>query len=77
MGEARPAQAEMVLSEGLLPAKRERLETELRHAKRVEFTVMTPKGQDKGHAIVADDLCDENGRPVDFLLLKTLRRKYV
>src|SRR5690606_19493509 len=46
----------MVLSEGgLSAAKRERLETELRHAKRVEFTVMTPKGQDKGHAIVSDN----------------------
>lgn len=57
-----------ILSKELSPAKRERLETELRHAKRVEFTVMTPKGQDKGHAIVADDLRDENGRPIDFLL---------
>ncbi|MBK8988383.1 MAG: hypothetical protein IPM39_20340 [Chloroflexi bacterium] len=58
----------MVLAEELPPAKRERLDTELRHAQRVEFTVMTPKGQDKGHAMVADDLRDENGRPVDFLL---------
>jgi hypothetical protein len=70
----------MVLSEdgphgGLSPAKRERLETELRHAKRVEFTVMTPKGQDKGHAIVADDLRDENGRPVDFLLSQDTKKE--
>ncbi|MCL4267274.1 MAG: hypothetical protein KJ069_29115 [Anaerolineae bacterium] len=70
------AQAEgMVLSEDLSPAKRERLETELRHARRVEFTVMTPKGQDKGHAIVADDLRDENGRPVDFLLPQDTKKE--
>ncbi|MAU00662.1 MAG: hypothetical protein CL608_26250 [Anaerolineaceae bacterium] len=70
----------MVLSEdgrhgGLSPAKRERMETELRYAKRVEFTVMTPKGQDKGHAIVADDLQDENGRPVDFLLPQDTKKE--
>lgn len=65
----------LVLSEELSPAKRERLETELRHAQRVEFTVMTPKGQDKGHAIVADDLRDENGRPVDFLLPQDTKKE--
>ncbi|MCB8985808.1 MAG: hypothetical protein H6659_18415 [Ardenticatenaceae bacterium] len=65
----------MMLSEDLTPAKRERLETELRHAQRVEFTVMTPKGQDKGHAIVADDLRDENGRPVDFLLPQDTKKE--
>lgn len=65
----------MMLSEELSPAKRERLETELRHAQRVEFTVMTPKGQDKGHAIVADDLRDENGRPVDFLLPQDTKKE--
>ena len=48
----------MMLSEELSPAKRARLETELRQAQRVEFTVMTPRGQDNGHAIVADDLRD-------------------
>jgi hypothetical protein len=65
----------LVLSEELTPAKRARLEAELRHAQRVEFTVMTPKGQDKGHAIVADDLRDENGRPVDFLLPQDTKRE--
>lgn len=65
----------MMLSEELSPAKRERLETELRHAQRVEFTVMTPKGQDKGHAMVADDLRDENGRPVDFLLPQDTKKE--
>ena len=65
----------MMLSEELSPAKRERLETELRRAQRVEFTVMTPKGQDKGHAMVADDLRDENGRPVDFLLPQDTKKE--
>ncbi|MBK8900272.1 MAG: hypothetical protein IPM53_03745 [Anaerolineaceae bacterium] len=65
----------MMLGEDLSPAKRERLETELRHAQRVEFTVMTPKGQDKGHAIVADNLRDENGRPVDFLLPQDTKKE--
>lgn len=65
----------MMLSDDLTPAKRERLETELRHAKRVEFTVMTPKGQDKGHAIVADSLRDENGRPIDFLLPQDTKKE--
>ncbi|MCC6604751.1 MAG: hypothetical protein IT327_16195 [Anaerolineae bacterium] len=66
---------QMMLSDELTPAKRERLETELRHVQRVEFTVMTPKGQDKGHAIVADDLRDENGRPVDFLLPEDTKKE--
>ncbi|WP_420640466.1 hypothetical protein [Candidatus Leptofilum sp.] len=65
----------MMLSDELTPAKRERLETELRYAQRVEFTVMTPKGQDKGHAIVADDLRDENGRSVDFLLPEDTKKE--
>ena len=65
----------MMLSDDLSPAKRERLEQELRHAKRVEFTVMTPKGQDKGHAIVANDLRDDNGCPVDFLLPQDTKRE--
>jgi hypothetical protein len=65
----------MLLSDDLTPAKRERLETELRHAKRVEFTVMTERGQDKGHAIVADDLRDEQGNPVDFLLPRDTKKE--
>lgn len=46
---------EMVLSEDLSSAKRARLERELKHVQRVEFTLMPAKGQDKGHAIVVDD----------------------
>jgi len=65
----------MMLPEALDPARRERLEAELRHVRRVEFTIMTSRGQDKGHAIVADDLRDETGRPVDFLLPQDTKRE--
>jgi hypothetical protein len=65
----------MTLPEGLDPARRERLEAELRHVRRVEFTIMTSKGQDKGHAVVADDLRDDDGRPVDFLLPRDTKRE--
>lgn len=65
----------MLLSDDLTPAKRERLETELRHARRVEFTVMTERGQDKGHAIVADELRDEQGNRVDFLLPRDTKKE--
>jgi hypothetical protein len=47
----------------------------LKQAGRVEFTVMTPAGQDKGHAIVAEDLRDEDGNPVDFLLPNDTKRE--
>ncbi len=54
---------------GDLPAsKQAQLTQELSHIQRVEFTVLTQKGQDKGHAMVVDDLRDADGRPVDFLL---------
>jgi hypothetical protein len=44
------------LPEGISPAKRRQLQYELKHARRVEFTVMTDSGQEKGHACVMDDL---------------------
>jgi hypothetical protein len=47
----------------------------LKQAGRVEFTVMTPAGQDKGHAIVAEDLRDDEGNPVDFLLPRDTKRE--
>jgi hypothetical protein len=65
----------LVLVEDLSPTKRERLEQELRHARRVEFTVMTPAGQDKGQAIVTDDLRDDAGRPMDFLLPRDTKKE--
>jgi hypothetical protein len=46
----------LVLSDELAPAKRERLERAVATARRVEFTILTERGQDKGHAIVADEL---------------------
>ncbi len=66
---------QMSLSDDLTPAKREKLEAELRHAQRVEFTIMTGKGQDKGHAMVADDLRDEEGKRVDFLLPQDTKKE--
>lgn len=65
----------LVLLGELATTKRERLEQELRRARRVEFTIMTARGQDKGHAIVADDLRDEDGRLVDFLLPQDTKRE--
>lgn len=65
----------LLLSDDLTPAKRERLEIELRHARRVEFTIMTDRGQDKGHAIVADDLRDGQGNRVDFLLPQDTKKE--
>jgi hypothetical protein len=62
------ALSEEAAGDALSPARRERLEQELATAGRVEFTVMTANGQDKGHAIVTDDLRDTAGNPVDFLL---------
>lgn len=52
----------MVLPAEMEPARRERLLAEIRRAQRVEFTILTAAGQDKGHAIVVDDL------DVDFVL---------
>ncbi|MBK8934865.1 MAG: hypothetical protein IPM76_21640 [Chloroflexi bacterium] len=60
----------LALAEDLSPSRRARLQRELAHAGRVEFTVMTDAGQDKEHAIVVDDLRDDDGRAVDFLLPK-------
>jgi hypothetical protein len=74
-GQAQSGTEGFMLSGAMSPAKRERLEQELRHAQRVEFTIMTAKGQDKGHAIVADDLRDEHGRPVDFLLPQDTKKE--
>lgn len=48
------------------PAKQAELRRELRHCDRVEFTIMSARGQDKGHAIVVDDLEGADFRlPVD------------
>ena len=58
----------MMLSAEIPTSKREHLQHELATAQRVEFTIMRADGQSKGHAIVSDDLRDENGRPTDFLL---------
>lgn len=64
----------MALSQAMPPEKRKQLLWELSHARRVEYTILTPGGQDKGHAIVSEDLRDDNGHSVDFLLPKDTKR---
>src|SRR5690242_19307735 len=55
----------LVIPPGTSPAKRVELLEELKDCKRVEFTLMSALGQDKGHAIVADDLDADFVLPVD------------
>ena len=52
----------------LAAAKRDKLVHELTHSGRVEFTINTRRGQEKGHAIVSEKPLDVNGQVVDFLL---------
>jgi len=52
----------VLIPDGVSEAKREELLREIARCKRVEFTLMSANGQDKGHAIVADCL------PTDFVL---------
>lgn len=59
----------MLIREDMTPAKRDRLLAEIQHAGRVEFTILTDRGQDKGHAIVSDDL------DVDFLLPRDTKKE--
>lgn len=49
--------------------ERAQIMRELKHAHRVEFTIMTANGQDKGHCIVSDML------DVDFLLPQDTKRE--
>lgn len=51
--------------DALPPEKAKRLRHELLTLKRVEFTVMTERGQDKGHALVVDDLEHDLVLPCD------------
>ncbi|MHB8629488.1 MAG: hypothetical protein ACYDBJ_24000 [Aggregatilineales bacterium] len=53
----------LVIPPHVSAAKRAELEREIEHCERVEFTILTASGQDKGHAIVSDDLAD-----ADFVL---------
>jgi len=55
----------LLIPDGTPPAKRAELLREVRECKRVEFTVMSERGQDKGHAIVADDLDADFVLPID------------
>lgn len=55
----------LAIPDGTPPAKRAELLREIASCKRVEFTVMTDRGQDKGHAIVSDDLDADFVLPMD------------
>ena len=46
------------ISANLSEARQRQMKHELRHAKRVEFTIVSERGQDKGHAMVCDDDVD-------------------
>lgn len=59
----------MAIRDDLSPAKQAQLRRELAHTGRVEFTIMTGRGQDKGHAIVSDTL------DVDFLIPRDTKRE--
>ncbi|MBN1121812.1 MAG: hypothetical protein JXJ17_12090 [Anaerolineae bacterium] len=59
----------MLIRDDLSPPKQAQLRRELAHAGRVEFTIMTERGQDKGHAIVSDNL------DVDFLIPHDTKRE--
>ena len=50
----------LMIPDGVSPAKRAEIERELEYCQRIEFTVVTANGQDKGHAIVSDDLGDDD-----------------
>jgi hypothetical protein len=52
----------LTIASGVNAAKRAALLRQLRYSRRMEFTLLTERGQDKGHAIVADEL------PTDFVL---------
>lgn len=46
-------------------SKRKAMVHHLRHSKRVEFTILTERGQDKGHAIVDEDMVEDFRLPLD------------
>ncbi|MGB0383209.1 MAG: helix-hairpin-helix domain-containing protein, partial [Ardenticatenaceae bacterium] len=52
-----------------LRGRHKKLTRELKTTKRIEYTIQSEKGQDKGHAIVADNLTDDEGNEVDFICL--------
>ena len=55
--------------------QRTKIEREMRHTHRFEFTIVSEQGQDKGHALVSDNLCDQSGNPIDFLLPQDTKRE--
>ncbi len=59
----------LMIPDGAPPAKRAELLREIAQCQRIEFTVMTERGQDKGHAIVSDDL------DADFVLPRDTKKE--
>ncbi|MHB8625526.1 MAG: hypothetical protein ACYDBJ_00675 [Aggregatilineales bacterium] len=59
----------LVIPPGVSAAKRKALARAVYRCHRVEFTLVTERGQDKGHAIVADQL------PTDFVLPHDTKRE--
>ncbi|MBN1309859.1 MAG: hypothetical protein JXB30_00475 [Anaerolineae bacterium] len=59
----------LTIRDDLSPVKQAQLRREIAHAGRVEFTILTGRGQDKGHAIVSDDL------DADFLIPQDTKGK--
>jgi hypothetical protein len=58
-----------LINSQLSPRKQQVMAEELNHAGRIEFTIMTKRGQEKGHAIVSDPpLLNQAGEKVDFIL---------
>ena len=55
--------------------RHKKLSRELATCNRVEYTIVTEKGQDKGHAIVSDNLVNDDGQEVDFILLDSDTKK--
>ncbi len=64
----------LIDEENMSPAKAARLRRELARTDRVEFTIMTDRGQDKGHAMVADEIVID-GEEHDFLLPQDTKRE--
>ncbi|MEM9773533.1 MAG: hypothetical protein AAF902_03055, partial [Chloroflexota bacterium] len=63
-----------VLRPELSPIQQKKIADEMAHAGRIEFTIMTELGQEKGHAIVADGpLLGSDGKEIDFLVPEDIK----
>ena len=55
--------------------QRAKIEHEMQHTHRFEFTLISERGQDKGHSLACENLRDVNGNAVDFLLPKDTKHE--